>query len=106
MADYGMVFMTASSRREAETIARHLVEQRLAACAQVVSDIRSFYWWEGEICDNPEVLFMAKTTADLFPELAAAVKRLHSYKVPEVVFVPIQDATHAYLDWIGAVTKQ
>ena len=106
MTDYGMVFMTASSRQEAETIGRYLVEQRLAACAQIVSDIRSFYWWEGKFCDEPEVLFLAKTTADLFPKLAEAVTRLHSYDVPEVVFVPIQDATDAYLNWISAVTRQ
>jgi periplasmic divalent cation tolerance protein len=106
MTDCGIVFMTASSREEAEKIANSLVEKRLAACVQLVSDIRSVYWWEGKICDDREVLLSAKTTAGLFPELAAAVKSLHSYQVPEIVFVPIQDGLPEYLDWMHQVTKQ
>jgi len=105
MTDCGVVFMTAASREEAEKIASHLVENRLAACVQLVSDIQSIYWWEGKICNDKEVLLSAKTTEKLFPELVAAVKSLHSYQVPELVFVPIQDGLPAYLDWIHEVTK-
>ncbi len=104
MNDYGMVFMTAADRQEAEKIAGSLVEKKLAACVQIVSDIRSFYWWEGRVHDDPEVLFTAKTTAALFPDLAAEVRRLHSYDVPEIVFIPIHTGTADYLQWISDVT--
>ena len=106
MTDSGIVFMTASSREEAEKIANSLVEKRLAACVQIISEIKSVYWWEGKICDEKEVFFTAKTTAGLFPELASEVKALHSYEVPEIVFVPIQDGQKDYMDWISGVTKK
>jgi len=106
MSDIGIVYMTAANRQEAELIARALVEKRLAACVQVVSEIRSLYWWQGRVCDEPEILCMAKTTAACFNELAAEVKRLHSYVVPEIVFVPITAATPEYRSWISDMTKQ
>lgn len=106
MADCGVVMMTASSREEAEKIAQSLVEKRLAACAQIISDIQSIYWWEGKLCNDKEVFFMAKTTAQLFSELTLEVKKLHSYKVPEIVFLPIQDGSKEYMDWICEVTKK
>ncbi len=103
--DIGIVFMTAANREEAGLIARALVEQRLAACVQIVADIRSLYWWEGRLCDEPEILCIAKTTAACFDELAAEVRRLHSYAVPEIVFVPISDAAPDYWRWVAEVTK-
>lgn len=105
MSDCGIVFMTAANRAEAEVIGRCLVEKRLAACVQIVSDIRSVYWWEGRICDEHEVQLTAKTTATLFDELAAEVKRLHSYRVPEIVFVPIAAGEPDYLRWIADSTQ-
>jgi len=105
MTDSGIVCMTASSRDEAERIARSLVEKRLAACVQIGSEIRSLYWWEGRVCDEPEVLFTAKTTAACFDELVEEVKRLHSYSVPEIIFVSIADASPDYRRWIAEVTK-
>lgn len=106
MADKGIVFMTASSREEAEKIATRIVEKRLAACVNIVADIKSVYWWEGKICNDREVLCIAKTTAALFDELAAEVKSLHSYEVPEIIFVPIQQGSKDYMAWIEQVTKK
>jgi periplasmic divalent cation tolerance protein len=105
MSEFGMVFMTASSRQEAETIGRSLVEKRLAACFQVLSECRSLYWWEGALCTENEIMCIAKTRASLFEALAAEIRRLHSYSVPEIVYVPIQTATGDYLDWIAAETR-
>jgi len=105
MTDSGIVFMTAANREEAERIARALVEKRLAACVQILPEIRSLYWWEGRVCDEPEILFTAKTTIACFDELVAEVKRLHSYRVPEIVFVPIVHASPDYQRWIAEVTK-
>ena len=106
MTDCGIVLMTAASRDEAEKIANFLVEERLAACAQIIAPIQSIYWWEGKVCRSDEIFFMAKTTRDVFPRLVEAVQRLHSYKVPQLVFVPIADGSAPYLDWLrGMVDK-
>jgi periplasmic divalent cation tolerance protein len=100
MTDCGVVLMTAASREEAEKIANFLVEERLAACAQIIAPIQSIYWWEGKVCRDEEIFFMAKTTRDLFPRLAEAVKKLHSYKVPQLVFIPIEAGSADYLGWL------
>ncbi len=105
MTGSGIVFMTAANHDEAERIARSLVEKRLAACVQILPEIRSLYWWEGRVCDESEILFTAKTTDACFDELVEEVKRLHSYRVPEIVFVPIAHAAPDYLRWIAEVTK-
>ncbi|MCX5896608.1 MAG: divalent-cation tolerance protein CutA [Proteobacteria bacterium] len=104
MSDYGVVFMTAASREEAETIAAALVEKKLAACVNIVSAVQSVYWWEGKICREQEVFMMAKTKTRLFPQLASEVKALHSYKVPEIIMLPISDGSADYLQWIENVT--
>jgi len=103
MTDCGVVLMTAASRQEAEKIANFLVEERLAACAQIIAPIESIYWWEGKVCREEEIFFMAKTTSDIFPRLVEAVQRLHSYKVPQLVFVPIADGSANYLDWLRGI---
>lgn len=105
MTDCGIVLMTAASREEAEKIANFLVEERLAACAQIISDIQSIYWWEGKICREGEVFFMAKTTREAFPLLEAAVKKLHSYTVPQIVFIALEDGSADYLDWIRGMVN-
>jgi periplasmic divalent cation tolerance protein len=105
MTDYGAVFMTAASAEEAETIAAALVEKKLAACVNIISAVQSVYWWEGKICREPEVFLMAKTKTSLFPQLAAEVKALHSYKVPEIIMLPIAEGSAEYLQWIGDVTE-
>jgi len=105
MTEYGAVFMTAASVEEAETIAAALVEKKLAACVNIISAVQSVYWWEGKICREKEVFLMAKTKTSLFPHLAAEVKALHSYKVPEIILLPITEGSAAYLQWIGDVTE-
>jgi len=106
MTDCGIVLMTAASREEAEKIANFLVEERLAACAQIIAPIQSIYWWEGKVCRDDEIFFIAKTTRDVFPRLVEAVQRLHSYKVPQLVFVPIADGSANYLDWLRAMVDK
>ncbi|MBN2106228.1 MAG: divalent-cation tolerance protein CutA [Deltaproteobacteria bacterium] len=106
MTDCGVVLMTAASRDEAEKIANFLVEERLAACAQIIAPIQSIYWWEDKICREEEIFFMAKTTRSVFPRLVEAVQRMHSYQVPQLVFVPIADGSANYMGWLrGMVDK-
>ena len=100
-----VVLITAGSSAEAEAIARRLVETHLAACVNILPQIRSLFWWEGKVSEEQEILLLVKSRRPLFDKLAAAVQELHSYTVPEVIALPIQFGTEKYLQWIGESTR-
>ncbi|MGH7964957.1 MAG: divalent-cation tolerance protein CutA [Candidatus Binatia bacterium] len=104
MTDYVVILVTAGSEAEAEKIAKALVEERLAACVNIVNPIRSIYHWEGKVADDREWLLLIKTRADSFSAVADRVKALHSYQVPEVIALPIVAGTEEYLRWLGDET--
>ena len=95
-----VVYITAPSREEAEKIARHLLQEKTAACVNIVENIKSLFWWEGKVDEAGEFLLIAKTTPERFPQLEAAVKAVHSYDVPEIIALPVTAGSQAYLDWI------
>ena len=103
--DHMVVFVTCGSEDEALKIARALVEEKLAACANMISPLRSIYRWEGKICDEKEWLLLIKTRQSRFEDLAKRVKALHSYSVPEIIALPITEGSPAYLNWISENTK-
>ena len=107
MGDTGaiIIFITASSDEEAGNIAKTLVTEKLAACVNIIPGIRSTYWWEGKVCQEDEVMLLAKTVKSLFPAVMDRVKSLHSYEVPEIISFPIAEGFPDYLRWIGEVTK-
>jgi periplasmic divalent cation tolerance protein len=105
MTDYVVILVTAGSESEAETIARALVEERLAACVNMISPIRSLYRWEGKVTDDREWLLLIKTRAERFPAVEARVKTLHSYQVPEVIALPIVGGAERYLGWLHDETE-
>ena len=100
-----LIYITASSDDEARKLGRTLVEERLAACANVLGAIRSFYWWEGEVREDGEVALIVKTRDTLVEKLTARVKQLHSYSVPCVVALPINDGNPDFLAWIAKETS-
>ncbi|MSP21059.1 MAG: divalent-cation tolerance protein CutA [Alphaproteobacteria bacterium] len=100
------LYLTAATQAEAEKISRTLVEERLAACANVLGPIRSFYWWQGQVQDEGEVAFLLKTSADLVDRVVARVKELHSYSVPCVVSWPIDAGNPDYLAWVESETRK
>ncbi|MCC6347656.1 MAG: divalent-cation tolerance protein CutA [Nitrospirales bacterium] len=100
-----VVYITAPDEEEAAKIARTLVEERLAACVNIVRGIRSLYRWEGKIEDDSEVLMITKTRRELFPSLQERVKELHRYTVPEIIALPIVEGSPDYLCWLHDVTK-
>ena len=104
MSDYSVVFMTASSHEEAENIAGNLVSHKLAACVNILPNIKSFYWWDDKVCKDDELLLVAKIKTSLFKDLEKAVKKLHSYDVPEIILLPIENGSNAYLQWMEKVT--
>ncbi len=100
MSDKIVVFVTCESREQAETIAQAVVTERLAACVNILPGVRSCYVWEGRLTWSDEVLLMIKTTRGRFGQLEGRVKALHSYQVPEIVGVTIDETFQAYADWI------
>ena len=98
------VYITASDKDEAVGIGKALVEERLAACANVIDGVRSLYWWDGEVQDDPEVVVILKSRTELMGALTSRVKELHSYDVPCVVSWPILDGNADYLSWLDAET--
>ena len=100
MSDISVVLVTAGNGDEALTIARTLVEEKLAACVQIIPRIRSIYRWKGEVCDEEEFLLIMKTRSALFPSLQDRIRKLHSYEVPEIVSFPIAAGLPEYLSWV------
>jgi periplasmic divalent cation tolerance protein len=105
MSEHIVVLVTCGSEEEALKIANALVEERLAACANLISPIRSIYRWEGKIWDEKEWLLVIKTQKHRFEELEKKVKTLHSYSVPEIISLPIVEGSSAYLNWIRENTE-
>lgn len=105
MSHYLLCLVTIDDPAKAAEIARALVEQKLAACVNIVTEVRSIYQWKGEICDDSERLMFIKTTSDLFPRLQAAVKELHPYDVPEIISLKIDQGLPEYLQWIDESTR-
>jgi periplasmic divalent cation tolerance protein len=105
MEEKVVVLVTAPSKDVGEDIARTLLEQKLAACVNVVPSIASIYTWEGELCSDEEVLLVIKSTRAAFDELAVVVRRVHPYDVPEIIALPIIAGTPDYLNWIDAVVE-
>jgi len=100
-----IIFITASSNEEAGKIAETLVREKLAACVNIIPGVKSTYWWEGNVCQEDEVLLLAKTVNSLFPAVMDRVKSLHSYEVPEIISFPIAEGSSDYVRWIETVTQ-
>jgi periplasmic divalent cation tolerance protein len=97
--------VTAKDKQEAEKITQLLLKERLIACGNIVSPVTSLFHWSGKIDKAEECLIVMKSRMDLFSQVAEQVRRLHSYEVPEVLALPIVDASKAYLDWMSVVLK-
>ena len=100
MTDKIIVFVTCESEEQANTIAETVVTERLAACVNVLPRIRSCYVWEQKLTWSDEVLLLIKTTRGRFDQLQERIKTLHSYSLPEIVSVTIDDAFDKYIEWI------
>jgi len=96
-----VVFCTCGSPEEASRIANALVDERFAACVNILPPIRSIYRWQGAIEQAEETLLLIKSTTERFPALRDRIHELHSYEVPEIVGVPICEGSAAYLSWVA-----
>lgn len=100
-----VVLITTPSPREARAIGRRLVEEKLAACANIVPGVGSVFHWKGKICRTRETLMVLKTQRSCFGRLIKRVKSLHSYSVPEIIALPILLGSKEYLRWIRQSTR-
>ena len=105
MSEIVTVYATFASDEEARRIARALVEERLAACANILGPCHSVYRWQGEVEEAGEVAALLKTRADLAGTLIARLAELHSYDVPAAIVWPIERALPAYAEWVEAETS-
>jgi len=105
-APYILVFITVPNREQGEAIAEALVQEKWAACVNILPSVRSIFSWQGEIRREEELLLLAKSRRDLFPALAARVKELHSYTVPEIIALPILEGWEEYLRWVQESTQE
>jgi periplasmic divalent cation tolerance protein len=95
-----IVFVMAGNENEAAKIARTLVEERLAACVNIIGPVRSIYRWRGAVEDEREYLLTVKTRARLFARVERRVRDLHSYEVPEIVAIALAAGSRRYTEWI------
>jgi len=102
--DVRFVYMTASSRDEARTIGKALVESNLAACINIIDNMNSLYMWDGALQDDQEVVVIAKTAEQKIPALIEKVKALHSYECPCVLSIPVESGNPEFIAWIRSET--
>ena len=100
-----IIFVTCGSAIEARRIADALLRKRLIACANIVTDIESKFRWKGKIAKAKEALVVIKTKAGNFKTVEKAIRRIHSYDVPEIIAMPIVAGCKEYLDWIDGAVK-
>lgn len=100
MTDKIVVLTTCESQDQAEQLARHLVDHRLAACVNILPGARSIYRWKDKIEDSAEFVLVIKSRRDVFNKVREAIAQLHSYEIPEVIALPVVDGSDAYLRWL------
>lgn len=103
--DILVVMVTAPNQEEAERIADQAVRSHQAACATTIPLVHSTYWWEGKVVKEQETMILLKTTADKYQALQSTIKKEHSYKVPEIIAVPVKDGLPQYLEWVRSETS-
>jgi periplasmic divalent cation tolerance protein len=100
MTDKIVVLTTCDSEKQASDLARSLVEQHHAACVNILPGVRSIYRWKDQVEDGSEWLLVIKSRRDHFPALRAAIEKLHTYEVPELIALPVVEGSEPYLAWL------
>jgi periplasmic divalent cation tolerance protein len=105
MAEYIQVITTTNTEEEARKIQRVLVEERTAACVQIIGPISSLYWWEGKIEEAEEWICLAKAKSEDYQRIESLIRENHSYSLPEILAMPVSAGNKDYLAWISEVTS-
>jgi len=101
-----LMISTAGSEKEARKIARKLVEDKMAACVNVIPKIASFFFWNGKLCEENEAMIFIKTGKRRLSELINKIKAMHSYNVPEIIFLEVDGGEKRYLQWVRAMSLE
>lgn len=105
MTEALVVLCTFPNEGEARQIGTHLVERQYAACVNILSSVKSIYFWEGKVCQEQEVMAMIKTTRQAFPVLGRELAAMHSYDEPEIIALPVADGSAGYLAWLESRSR-
>jgi len=100
-----LIYVTAPSRQEAEQIAKTVVTEKLAACANILDNVTSIFHWEGTLCHENEAVLILKTSAERVEALTERIKQLHSYDCPCIVTLPIESGNPDFLKWVSESTR-
>ena len=101
-----LMISTAPTEREARRIAKTLVEGRLAACVNIIPRVNSFFFWEGKLCAEKEAMIFIKTTLQESKKIINKIKEIHSYKVPEIIYLEVDGGEKNYLNWVKKILAQ
>lgn len=100
------IYVSCDSEKQAISIGSALVEERLVACVNILGEMKSLYWWDGDVQSGDEIVLIAKTTEPLVATVTNRIKELHDYEVPCVVALPITGGNPDFLEWIRQETKE
>ncbi len=102
---YTVLFITTANTEEAQRISSMLLNQKKAACVNIVPKVSSLFWWQDKLDSAQESLLIVKTKTSLLNEIVTLVREIHSYDIPEIIALPIVGGNQDYLDWIGKEVK-
>lgn len=103
---YALVEVTTSGEDESKKIGKTVVSERLAACANIVPSVTSFYWWRGVLEEDTESILLLKTTEEKVEKLISRIRELHSYENPAIITLPVEKGSESYLKWISDETLE
>lgn len=106
MTDACTIITTCGSEEAALTIAAAVVDQGFAACVNILPNVKSYYYFKGETHLDEEVMLLIKTTVDLFPKVSEVITDLHTYEVPEILMVQVQEGAEPFLEWVRESTRR
>ncbi|MBQ6517038.1 divalent-cation tolerance protein CutA [bacterium] len=102
--DIIVIYCTVPDKKTAEKIAKVLVKEKLAACVSVVDKVQSFFSWDGNLCDEKELLLMIKTKRTNFDKIRFLIEEQHPYNVPEIIAIPVVNCSEEYMRWLAHET--
>jgi len=104
MEEIVVVIVTVGTEQKGIEIGKALIEERLAACVNLLKGVRSLFLWKGSLTEDQEILMLIKTRRSIFPKLMDRVVELHPYQVPEIIALPVVEGSSSYLQWVAEMT--
>ena len=103
--DIVVIYCTVPDKKLAKDITKIIMKHKLAACVSMIENVRSTFSWEGEVCEEKEILLMIKTRRTNYAKIKLVIEDLHTYSIPEIIALPVVDCSEDYLKWIAKETE-